>query len=818
MTRTRTILAFAAAAFSVQFLHAAPRVESNISSRFLVRGEQALFQVSVIGARPEAMPVPPSVPGLTILRSELSQLDARPLPGRQISWDYTYQVFSYEPGRHQIPAIDVEVDGRILKSPPLDFDVLGPDDLHWTEVTAGERRVRVAANFRTTKDKPFDGETVPVELKLYVPGDLRVQDWGIPEFGRSKLAVWRFEPNRLLGRATLGGRTFASVSYPSTLTPTGPGKNSVGPAKLRLIVIETTMDSFGLRPFHEEVNLTIPALELEARPLPPGAPEGFRNAVGNFTLGASTTETEIREGDPVSVTLTVSGTGNLDNLSPPTPLDAAGWKVYETAATQRGDERRSESGTVEFRQFMRPLTTQTKIPPFRLVFFDPDREHYRTLLSDPIPLTILPSTRPPDANPQAPAAANVPVERMTDILGLLPTAGILTDQARWPWQLLWQSLPAALLVFLLARIARRHLLPRIRREPERAARRRALAELERSAPADPRAFLRAAGAFVERWLGEQVPRAPELAAILGERDSACFRPDDTNPAGDARRRREVLRVLRRHALPLALLACLWFAGAPAARADSPAAAADLAATAYQESRWADAISLWLSHGPYQQLDANRLYNIGNAWYRHGSPGQAALWWRRTLVRDPSHPEARQNLRFLERKFGSITVNRPAYQHALARVPLATWQSLVWAAGWLVALGLLTFPASRPGARSRLAAVIALVIAPVLAAIGALAWRHYPDDAAFAPLAEQAVITADRAVLFTDASRSSTEVIDAPPGSLCRVVADRGRWLYVSFATRTSGWIPAGQAERLVPLHPPVAPDPAAKPKPASGST
>ena len=43
-----------------------------------------------------------------------------------------------------------------------------------------------------TKDKPFVNEVIPTELKLYIPSDQRIEDWGIPEFERNGVAAWRW--------------------------------------------------------------------------------------------------------------------------------------------------------------------------------------------------------------------------------------------------------------------------------------------------------------------------------------------------------------------------------------------------------------------------------------------------------------------------------------------------------------------------------------------------------------------------------------------------------------------------------------------------
>ena len=76
------------------------------------------------------------------------------------------------------------------------------------------------------------------------------------------------------------------------------------------------MNDFG-GVYAQPLNLTIPAIQFDSKPLPPGAPEGFENAIGNFELAVQAGETEIREGDPITLEMTVRGSGNLDALNPP---------------------------------------------------------------------------------------------------------------------------------------------------------------------------------------------------------------------------------------------------------------------------------------------------------------------------------------------------------------------------------------------------------------------------------------------------------------------------------------------------------------------
>ncbi len=772
------------------------QITARLSSRFLARGEQALLEIAT-DAQPADYPVIPAIKGFEIKRNGVGP-QARLQPGRRIEHVFEYIISSYESGNHVIPPIEVPVVGNSFRSEPLGFAVFDPDNLKWSEASAGNINFRYATAFRVMNAGPYEGETIPVEIKLYVPRDIFIEDWGIPDFERDGLTSWRFQPSSMRGQLNLLGRPYVSAAYPSTLTANRSGKVSIGPAKIRLINTQTIMDGY-IQRVNREVYVNVDKLELDSQPLPAGAPDGFENAVGSFRMEVGTTMTEFQEGDPIPVEIAIRGTGNLDTIRPPKPVTTGGWKLYEASPEQRGSERSELSGSTVFRQFIRPLELKGEIPPYKLVYFDPALKSYQTITSTPIPLSMkpAPSTAAVAAPPQS---LPMPLERMTDILGLVNPTTLLRPAGPAIPAAAWHLLGSALAAILILKALWMRHGHKFRRDPVRTARLRDLRAVE-TAGGGESAFLLSAGAFIERWLGAN--SSPELRAILAERDEKCFRADARR---DGRlppsRRTEILRVLRR-AASVWMAALVLLGASPQSRAaDDPASQAQ---AAFDAARFDEAIGIWLAAGPYENLSADTLYNIGNACYRAGSPGHAALYYRRALHRDATHSEARQNLRFIERKHGSITVQRPEYQYALARVPLDYWKGAVWAGAWLCSLGLLVFPATRPGARLRIAAVAALVIAPMLAACGGLGWRYFPNDAEFAPLRKQAVIIAEKAVLHADASRTSPEVIDAPPGSLCEIIRESGRWCYVSFASKTRGWIPAESIERIAPLKPPAPP-------------
>ena len=778
-------------------------VRSLMSSGFLARGEQAVFEIRVEGQDPDEMPRIPAVKDVVI--EPLGFGRPQIYPGRRVESSFRFLVSSYEVGVHVIPAVEVLVKGVRMKTEPVRIEIFDPSDLVWSEAASAPAElgdsVRYASIIRIPQRKFFENQAFESEIKIYVPRDVAnsMSDWGVPEYDRKGLAVWRYEPSDTPGQVNLLGQPYVSLAYKATVTALTSGDVEIGPATVRLIYVKTVFDRFAQR-VQLEAKLNVPTLAFTVAPLPEGAPEGFDNAVGQFTIRTSIKETEVTEGEPLALDVIVSGSGNLDNLRSPMMIDPTGWKVYGATPNQRGEERRELSGMVVFSQFVRPLEMKTSIPPFRLVFFDPDTEKYETVLTDIIPLTMSPAIAggPTQISGPPPSLA-VPVERMSDILGMIDTSMLLSPNGPRLPSWLPHVIAAAFSLALIGRALWIRYGHHLEKDETKRELKKDFETLARAASGDGLAFLRAAGGFAERW--QLVDKNEEVRDILDERDRLCFREAKADVPVPQGRREKILRSLRKAALGTLVFA---FAGMsiPSANAQDLSLKAK---EAYDAARYEEAAKLWLDAGPYEDLTADTLFNIGNAAYRMGAPGQAALYYRRALVRDTSHGEARQNLRFLERKYGSITIERPTYQYAIASIPMSSWKGALWAGAWMLVIGILIFPATRPGSQWRVVGVVAFVLGPLMVSLGGLGWRYFPDDAEFAPLARQAVVVGEKVVLHTDAARTSPEVIDAPPGSIADVIRRSGDWAYVAFATKTRGWVLIDSIDMVIPSSKPQPP-------------
>lgn len=796
--RPQRILAWLALCFALATsVHA--EVQSRISSRFLARGEQALLEIAVVGQKPTRYPEIAEVKGVTMQPTGTGPQNQM-LPGRQIEHVFSYIVSSYDVGKHTIPPVTVTVGTETFTTQAIDFMVFNPDELKWSETTVGNTKFRYASTFKAMDPDPYVGESIPVEIKVFVPRDIFVVDWGIPDFERDGLTAWRFQPSLMRSQINLLGTPYISVAYPSSLTPTRTGTVAIGPASIRLITTQVVMDGI-LRRVHVQTSLDVPKLELECQALPSNPPTGFENAVGKFSIKVTTPTTDVQEGDPIPLEITVTGTGNLDTLQPPKPDNSLGWKLYDASREQRNDERRMASGNTVFRQFMRPLELKGSIPAFKLIYFNPATKRYESTETEPIPLQMTPAAATAVAPPVGPPpAATTPVEQMTDILGLIPQAPILQTDSRIHSSSKIHLTAGILALLLIAKAYWMRNKHRFHKDPDQSARKAELGQIEQLQKNDHE-FLMAAGRFIERWLGGN--HSEELQRILAERDALCFRKEKDSTGLDGPSKQRIVNTLRKAVNLWAIFVVLCLSLQNSSFANSPGEAAE---ENYHAARYDKAIEAWLKSGPYEDLSANTLYHIGNACYRAGSPGNAALYYRRALARNLNHHESRQNLRFIERKYGALTVHRPDYEYKLAMLPLSTWQNIVWAGLWLCALGILVFPATRYGSRLRVVAILAVVVGPMLATFGALGWNYFPNDATFAPISRQAVIIDEKAGLHTEAARTSPEILQAPAGSLCEVIHENGKWTYVAFASQTRGWIPSAAIQKVIPKQTPRAPN------------
>ena len=797
-----------------QPVHATLELKAWLGSAYTVPGEETELWLTVTSdTRPAMQPVVPETEHITF---KFLGDPILPNSTRDRTYTYRYAVLSYKEGSHVIPPFSMEHKGITLRTQALKLHVASLPAHAWFEQDVHGEKYQFASQICLPGRTRFEGETTPAEVRVYLPAHFKIDKATIAELAHEGVAAERFNISSLIPRnnilittARLKQQDYLGVAYHSTITPLHDGMVSIGPGRARL-TLQTRISQRGFTST-VPVPLTLPVRKhaFTARPLPDPAPAGFRNAVGRFILAVRADTTGLREEEPISVQLTVTGTGNLDTLAPPeltgNPSD---WKSYPPHRLPRQGARRDASGVTTFSQVIRPNGLQNIIPPYRLISFDPDSEQYITATTPPISFDLLPST--PDLGLATAVLPDLdtPVEEMESTLGLVNPSRDPPGSPPGLWRS-WHLFPALLALALLAQIIRVRLLPRFARPIGELELQQALTSIEQAGTGS-REFLRATGTFIEQWIPEE-SRDEETLQLLARRDHHCYQRGSNEPELGNPERLDVIKHLRRRALEISsLLLLLALLGPGEARANgdepTPQRLYQQAEAAWNKNAYHLAIPLYHEAHEDDALPADVLYNIGNCYFRLGERGLATLYYRRALHRHPGHPEARQNLRFLKRKTGAITTERSGYQKWLEKLPRSLYANLIAGGLWLVVLASLAF-FSVQGWRRLL--LTSLSVGPVIALAGGVGLLLYPTDIEFAPVSEQAtMINKDSILAGTEAATISEDgkspagshkVIEVPPGSLCRPIATRGPWTYIELANNVRGWVPSAFVRHILPI-------------------
>jgi hypothetical protein len=278
-------------------------------------------------------------------------------------------------------------------------------------------------------------------------------------------------------------------------------------------------------------------------PLPTNdVPAGFSGAVGNYSVSLAASPTNVAIGDPVTVTVQVTGRGAVDSVTLPTQKNWQEFQLYPpTSDFQPTDsDPLGVSGVKTFKLTVVPQSMDVReLPAFQFSFFDPDQKMYRTLTQPATPLIVRPSAA--SLPPPALATTTAPGDTTPPVSGLVhikPKLGVLAQLqpplVQQPWFVALQGVPVlAWVSLLLVRKQKEHLAAnprsRRRREVDQAVR-SGLKELRRAADAgQAEEFFATLFHVLQEQLGERLdlPASAITEAVLDERLRPLNVPEET---------------------------------------------------------------------------------------------------------------------------------------------------------------------------------------------------------------------------------------------------------------------------------------------------
>lgn len=251
-----------------------------------------------------------------------------------------------------------------------------------------------------SRSKVYKGEAVRATLKLYSRVNVIGSEGAkLPSFD----GFWsqQLEAEQGPFRETLNGKVYDAYNLGEyILYPQQSGKLTIESAKITIIAQMFVRNNRPRNSFfdnsHDIYNLrreiSSPAVTIEVKPFPAGAPASFTGAVGKYTMEAHLSTTDVAANSAANIDLKISGTGNIGFVQEPKIALPATFELYDVKATEQ--VRTTAAGSSGFRRFEYPFIARAEgdytIAPIEFTYFSPESGQYVTLSSESFSISVAP--------------------------------------------------------------------------------------------------------------------------------------------------------------------------------------------------------------------------------------------------------------------------------------------------------------------------------------------------------------------------------------------------------------------------------------------
>jgi len=384
-------------------------VRVTVDPAVIPLGGEASMTVTVEGKfRRSAQPELPDLDAFTIYQAGTSQsftiVNGRPTSSLQFS----YVIVARQEGTHTIEPVRFEVNNKVYTADPVTVEVVksqsqlppptgGADG---GDVDADDRPVFITA--KVDRDTVYVNQQITWTLGFFTDG--RIEMLRSPEFSPPTSEGFWVEdlPPQSSRYQEIDGRRYLVNEIKRGHFPTAPGEYTIGQARVDIVVDDggsgRANDFFGRRlrsfGFGKPVSLKSDAVPITVLALPrSGRPANFSGLVGrNLKVSLRADKQVVEVGDPVNLTMEISGEGNFKTMAAPEVPEIDGFKIYESGS-------KSDLFKKEYRVAGRKKTDYVlipreegpqAIPAIRLSYFDPVARKYMTARSQSVQLEVQP--------------------------------------------------------------------------------------------------------------------------------------------------------------------------------------------------------------------------------------------------------------------------------------------------------------------------------------------------------------------------------------------------------------------------------------------
>jgi len=401
-------------------------VSASVRQRSVNVGAEVVLSVVVTGSGLRSMPDPvlPRIENAGVYSAGKStSISTSLVNGRftsQNSVTHNYVLVPEQEGELVIGPISVTHKDVTKQTAPITVTVVAAGE-SFTATPRGETREAPAG---TTGGKDVFVELVADKTRAYVSEQLiltfrfytRVNLLRQPEYVPPTTTGFWVEPlpKQPSYQTIVDGLTYLVLEVKSAVFPTRAGTLTIEPATLRCVIEDAGRASsrdpfdrfrrgfFGMGERGREISLQSQPLQIEVLSLPSeNVPASFGGAVGQYSITMTADKTRVKQGDPVTLTITISGSGNISTVSEPVIPEIPGMRSYDSGSqvSSAGDANGLSGKKIFERVVVPEVTGGFSIGSAEFTYFDPDADRYRTLTAGPIDIDVAPG--PVSIGPQS---------------------------------------------------------------------------------------------------------------------------------------------------------------------------------------------------------------------------------------------------------------------------------------------------------------------------------------------------------------------------------------------------------------------------------
>lgn len=305
---------------------------------------------------------------------------------------YTYIVQPKKKGELSIGSATVKINGKLIRSTPVKIIVLdavdipkNPNDPNYI----AQQNIHLVAEI--SKTRPYVGEGIYVEYRLYVSENVSVYDTSVTE-APTYIGFWNQEIKINGFPVKMGKYNGENYRYivlqKALLIPTKTGKLSIDPMKMDIVIgVPSGRSDFFGNAITKNVRREFASAKkiINPKELPfAGKPANFAGAVGTFNFKVSLSKDILKANETSQVKVAVSGKGNLKLFELPAIETPVELERYQPERKERVRVKSNGiSGAVTDTYTVVPqYKGKYKIPSVSFSYFNPKERKYKTIATE----------------------------------------------------------------------------------------------------------------------------------------------------------------------------------------------------------------------------------------------------------------------------------------------------------------------------------------------------------------------------------------------------------------------------------------------------